>query len=670
MKFQEYSWFKDKRTELAGLMEESSAIIQDLSMKKFSERLRQLSEKTNNDSFRVQVIGTFKNGKSTFINALLGEDILPRRVLPCTAVVNEIKYGEEKRAVLHFRNPLPEQLIDTIPAATLEHMRKHGMKDIPPMEIEYDRIWDYVTIPVKGNPEEIAAASPYLSVELFYPSPLLKEGVEIVDSPGFNEAEERTQCTLDYLEKADAVIYLLDSTKACAEDEMETITDILLPKGFKDIFFVANKFDWVPQQEQDEVRRYVTSTVGHLTTNAVYFVSALNGLEGKIENDAEKYASSGMAVFEQRLSEFLTKDKGRIKLTQPARELNNILSREALYRTIPALRQQLASSLDELMAKYNTIQPQLNELEDQKRQMKNNTELQIERCLSEVRRAISQEYHQIANQIPVWILNYQPKSKVGWGTRKKLEKLINEIMEHVNEQVKETYKTWSEQILVPLIQQRAEEIYKSSGEELKGMQEAIDSIYSQISNGTIQVEGAKGWERAAGFLISTFFAAGTGASIMINGFKDKSVIKNLAVDLGVGAGIFLLGIVNPYFILAAVVAVIWRAIAGGERQALADIKNKLIEAVPSSVISEAPKNTDKTISKLREELMKIADGAVESIDVELDNIKSQMDEVVSDLQRGNDHVSKKNDLIDRSEARLRSICDRLNTMVFELAELK
>lgn len=669
MSFQEYSWFKEKKTELAGLMDEASGVIQDLSMKKFAERLRQLCEKTNNDSFRIQVVGTFKNGKSTFINALLGEDILPSRTLPCTAVVNEIKYGDQKRAVLHFRNPLPEKLIDTIPEATLAHMRKHGMKDIPPMEIEYDRIWDYVTIPIDGDPEEIAAASPYLSVELFYPSPLLREGVEIVDSPGFNEAEERTQCTLEYLEKADAVIFLLDATKVCAKDEMETITDILLPKGFKDIFFVTNMFDRVPQRDREEVKRFTIGRLAHLTTNKVYFISALQGLEGKINSNSELYASSGMGPFEQRLTEFLTKDKGRIKLVQPARELSNILSREALYRTIPTIRQQLETSQDELRAKYNTIKPQLDELQEQKLQMKKQTELQIERCLSEVRRAILQEFHQIANQIPVWIQNYQPRTNVGWGTQKRLEKLINEILAHVNDQVKKAYKAWSEQILVPLVQQRAEEIYKASGEDLKGLHESIDNIYSQISDGSIKAESAKGWERAAGLLISTFFAAGTGASIMINGFKDKNVIKNLAIDFGVGTGLLLLGVVNPYLFIGALVAVIWKAITGGGQQALSDIKNKLIEVVPKHLIGEAPKTIDKTVSKLRKNLMKIADSAVEAVDVELDNIQSQMDSVLSDLQKGEDHINKKKELIGRSEASLRSICDRLNAMVFELAEL-
>ena len=254
--FNQYSWFNTKRTELATLLQESATVIKDLSMPQFSGNLKKLSQKVHSDTFKIQLVGTFKNGKSTFINALLGEDILPTRSLPCTAVVSEVKYGDTKKAILHFRNPLPDKLIDCIPDATLNHMRKHGMKNVPPMEIEYDRIDDYVTIPIDGDPEEISMMSPYMAVELFYPSPLLKEGVEIIDSPGLNEADERTRVTLDYLDKADAIIVLLDAAKLCSKDEMETIENILLAKGFNDMFFVVNRMDLIPARERGDIEKF------------------------------------------------------------------------------------------------------------------------------------------------------------------------------------------------------------------------------------------------------------------------------------------------------------------------------------------------------------------------------------------------------------------------------
>ena len=150
--FQDYSWFRERKDVLVGLIKESSGTIDDISLTQYAEGLRQLGTKVEADTFKIQIVGTFKNGKSTFINALLGEDILPTKALPCTSVINEIKYGETKKAILNFRNPLPETLLSDIPVATLNHMEANGLKDVPPMEIEYDRISDYVTFPIDGYP--------------------------------------------------------------------------------------------------------------------------------------------------------------------------------------------------------------------------------------------------------------------------------------------------------------------------------------------------------------------------------------------------------------------------------------------------------------------------------------------------------------------------------------
>jgi len=60
--------------------------------------LIELKTKLEKDNFKVLVIGGFKNGKSTFINSMLGDAILPAYTTPCTAVINEVKYGEKKKA--------------------------------------------------------------------------------------------------------------------------------------------------------------------------------------------------------------------------------------------------------------------------------------------------------------------------------------------------------------------------------------------------------------------------------------------------------------------------------------------------------------------------------------------------------------------------------------------
>jgi ribosome biogenesis GTPase A len=50
--------------------------------------------------FRLMILGDMKRGKSTFLNALLGEKLLPSDVNPCTAIMTVLRYGNEKKVTI------------------------------------------------------------------------------------------------------------------------------------------------------------------------------------------------------------------------------------------------------------------------------------------------------------------------------------------------------------------------------------------------------------------------------------------------------------------------------------------------------------------------------------------------------------------------------------------
>ena len=85
--------------------------------------------------------------------------------------------------------------------------------------------------------------SPYDKLELFWPLELLKNNVEIIDSPGLNEHATRTKVTMEYLTKADAILFVLAADKLCARDEMEFIEKNMRKHGFDSVCFVVNRFD-------------------------------------------------------------------------------------------------------------------------------------------------------------------------------------------------------------------------------------------------------------------------------------------------------------------------------------------------------------------------------------------------------------------------------------------
>ena len=65
-----------------------------------ANKAKELAEKLENQQVTISVIGQFKRGKSTLVNAILQDEILPVGIVPVTAAVTEIRYGEKSADVL------------------------------------------------------------------------------------------------------------------------------------------------------------------------------------------------------------------------------------------------------------------------------------------------------------------------------------------------------------------------------------------------------------------------------------------------------------------------------------------------------------------------------------------------------------------------------------------
>ena len=95
-----------------------------------AEQMEEMIRRMDSDRFSIAIVGEFKRGKSTFINALLGADILPTDVLPCSATLNRVTYGLNKHVVIDF-------------------------KDGKTQTVPYDKLSDYVT-KLTDESEELA----------------------------------------------------------------------------------------------------------------------------------------------------------------------------------------------------------------------------------------------------------------------------------------------------------------------------------------------------------------------------------------------------------------------------------------------------------------------------------------------------------------------------------
>ncbi len=154
--------------------------------------LARLIDKLRENRFNLVVLGAFKRGKSTLINALLGESLLPTAIVPLTSVVTVLGYGEQLNIEVLFHN---------------------GERK----KISQPELVEYIT--EKGNQRNQKGVR---EVDITYPSDYLKDGVRIIDTPGVGSVYcHNTEVAYNYLPQVDAAVFVVtvDPPLSAAEQE-------------------------------------------------------------------------------------------------------------------------------------------------------------------------------------------------------------------------------------------------------------------------------------------------------------------------------------------------------------------------------------------------------------------------------------------------------------------
>ena len=286
-----------------------------------------LEEKLAQQYFNLVAAGQFKRGKSTVINALLGEPLLPAGVVPLTSVVTEIRSAAQAtaHAVLH-----------------------NGQR----MELNPRALGEYVT--ERGNPRNLKSIA---RVIVEYPSPWLADGVRLVDTPGIGSVyEHNTDETRKYLPQADAVLFIASVDQPVSRAELDFLRDIRRYAG--KTFCLLNKLDYLRPEELQESLAFAVRAIREALGEDVpiYAVSAHLALEGRQHQDPEAVARSGFPEFEQALRRFMNREKTTTWLHSMARSLERLLAQtrftldlesKVLIEPIERIEAQLAAFEEE-----------------------------------------------------------------------------------------------------------------------------------------------------------------------------------------------------------------------------------------------------------------------------------------------------------------------------------
>lgn len=169
-----------KKNNLLQIIEKTAGFAARKGNNPAASLLKESMDRLDRETFTLVILGEFKRGKSTFINALLGGNLLPTAIVPLTAIPTVIQYGV--------------QLI-----ASVIHL--DGAKK----EITVSEIAGYVT--EKGNPKNVKKLR---EVQISHPSDFLKQGVILVDTPGVGSVyQHNTDAAYAYLPHSDAAIFMI-----------------------------------------------------------------------------------------------------------------------------------------------------------------------------------------------------------------------------------------------------------------------------------------------------------------------------------------------------------------------------------------------------------------------------------------------------------------------------
>ena len=317
-------------------------------------------EKIAKEHFEVAIVGEFKRGKSTLINALLGQEVLPADVLPATATLNRVTYSEEPYVMVEYKNGEEEK-------------------------VDINKLADYVT---KLSYESEKKAETVKQATVYYDTAFCKNNVDIIDTPGLNDDEQMTNVTLSILPEIDAAVFVISANSPFSQFEKEFLEKKMLTSDMGRIIFAVNCFGTFSKEDEDRIVETVEKRIGSyvmekakmvmgenskefavykrkIGTPKVIGVYAKKALMAKESGDTAMLEESNFPTFERVLESMLTQERGAITLQILANKI--ISSSSELINSIIIRENALMMETDEFMDKYTAAIEEIDEIRTKKR---------------------------------------------------------------------------------------------------------------------------------------------------------------------------------------------------------------------------------------------------------------------------------------------------------------
>ena len=506
-----YSSFKDTVASLNEDLEELLDICDELKLSNTADSIRETIAKTADDHFEVAIVGEFKRGKSTLINALLGQDVLPADVLPATATLNRVTYSDEPYVQVEYKDGRSEQ-------------------------VDIDELENYVT---KLTLEAEEVAETVKEATVYYDTDFCKNNVDIIDTPGLNDDEQMTNVTLSILPKIDAAVFVISANSPFSQFEKDFLEKKMLTSDVGRIIFVVNCFGtFSPEDEKkivETVRARITKYVmdkaklvmgedsrefavykRKIGTPRVIGVYAKRALTAKKIEDPGLLEESNFPEFERALESMLTTERGAITLQILANKITN--SGTEILRSVVLQENALMMANDEFMEHYDQAIREIDDIRNKKRMEFVRINSAANQVFDDLRPVLDNYWDNIERTAMGVINNYSMTSDD--FKRDKLKLVTVKLTDKIKESIQDRAQIICEQIqnsINAAVTGEVERLQQFEDEFFEGVtriQEMFDMPDKISKNGTASDKGI-------GAALSSFSFGAAGGVFM--GFREAGV---------------------------------------------------------------------------------------------------------------------------------------------------
>lgn len=323
--------------------------------------IRERAAALEGGTFTLALFGAFSAGKSSFANALLGEDVLPVSPHPTTAAINrilapqgEFVHGtaqvvmksretlmEDLRisfSILRLGEPDPIHWTDVVYSLSSDGIHPAGLPHYSFLKaasvgwVNAERLLgtvQTVDFPEYRNFVADETKSCFVEIiDLFYSCDLTEQGIILVDTPGADSLHARhTGVTFQYMKHADALVFVTYYNHAFSKGDRQFLSQLGRVKdsfALDKMFFIINAADLA--ESSDELDQVIQHVKTNLRTSGIgsphiYAVSSMNALDGKVTNNESILLSSGFTVFETALGDFAGKELPGLSMQAARQEI-------------------------------------------------------------------------------------------------------------------------------------------------------------------------------------------------------------------------------------------------------------------------------------------------------------------------------------------------------------